>query len=63
VKRAERAQVLRDGINQMKATTHALLEAELFAAADELARTVMTLEKQWEVFVVEEGALIEASRQ
>jgi hypothetical protein len=58
---AERAQVFRDAINQVKAATHLLIEADLFGAADELARSVMTLEKQWELFVITEPAVVEGS--
>jgi hypothetical protein len=59
----ERAQVFRDAINQVKAATHILIDADLFGAADELARTVMTLEKQWEMLVIGEGALAEATKR
>jgi hypothetical protein len=58
----ERAQVFRDAINQVKAATHVLIDADLFGAADELARAVMTLEKQWEIFCIGESALVEAAK-
>jgi hypothetical protein len=60
---AERAQAFRDAINQVKAATHSLIDAELFGAADELARSVMTLEKQWELFMVTEHAIVEAGKR
>lgn len=60
---AERAEVFRDAINQVKAATHSLVEAELFGAADELARSVMTLEKQWEIYMVTEHAIVEAGKR
>ncbi len=50
---AERAQVFRDAINAIKAQAHALLEADLMLAADETARTVMNLERQYALFVDE----------
>jgi len=59
---AERAEVLRQAINAIKAATHTLIEADLFGAADEVARTVMNLERQYEVFVVLEHSVVEASR-
>jgi hypothetical protein len=60
---ADRAQVLTDAIYALKAQVHALLEADLWAAADEVARCHMTLGKQYELMVVDEHAVVEASKR
>lgn len=58
MKPLERAVILRDAINAIKATRTPLLEAELYGAADEVDRSVVTLEKQWETFVLDESVLV-----
>jgi hypothetical protein len=59
----ERAQVLTDAIHGLKAQVHALLEADLWAAADEVARCHMTLNKQYELMVIDESVLAEATKR
>lgn len=59
----ERAQAFNDVINQITAQIHLLIEADLYAAADELARCRATLSRQWELYVVGEGSLADARKR